>query len=119
MPQRDRPGLLGQRFDKAVVDAGFDHQPGTCGADLTGVFENRASYAGDCAVEIAVIKHDHRRLAAQFHHRAGDVFGAGVHHAGTGRYRPGEGNVVDTGMGNQWGTNFNSGPGHDIADASG
>ena len=59
-----RPRLLGQRFDEAVVNAFGDDDPRRRRAALAGGEECAVDGARDRAVEVGVVEHDERVLAA-------------------------------------------------------
>ena len=94
---RQRRGALGELVDESVGDLGVDDDPLGRHADLPGVGEGAEHRGVDRRVEIGVVEHDQRRLAAQLEqHRLqmlgrqlrdhlADPGGAGEVHALDGR----------------------------------
>ena len=64
--RRQRGGLGGELADEGVGDRLIDHEALGRHADLSLIHERAESRRIHRRVEIGVVEHDHRRLAAQF-----------------------------------------------------
>ena len=90
------------RVDELVVDRLEDIDPLDRDTRLTRV-EHRTPHRGMRGeLDVGVLEHDHRVLAAEFEADRGERAGGALHHLGAGRARPGELDevgVVDDGLG--------------------
>jgi hypothetical protein len=68
---------LAQAFDEALVDAVLHVQAAGRGAVLPGVVEAEGADAFDGGIDVGIVEHDHRGLAAQFHVHALHAVGGG------------------------------------------
>ena len=110
---------FGDTRDEVVVEVAGDDGPRRRGAVLTGVDERRGDRALDGGVEIGVVEHQERRLAAEFELGAMPVLGGRGHHLAPHGRRPGERHQVDVAVSGQCRADVAAGPGDDVEHAGG
>ena len=108
---------LGDAGDEVVVERARDDRPGRGGAVLAGVDQRAGDRALDRGLEVGVVEHHERRLAAELEVGAVTVHGRGGHHLAADRRRPGERHHVDVGMPDQRGADVAARSGDDVEDA--
>ncbi len=102
---------LADTGDEVVVELARDDRARRGGAVLPGVDQRARDRALDRGVQIGVVEHHERRLAAQFQLRAVAVHRRRGHHLAADRRRPGERHHVDVGVAGQRGADVAAGPG--------
>ena len=110
---------LADARDEVVVDLTGDDGAGGGGAVLPGVDQCARDGALDRGVQIGVVEHHERRLAAQFQLHAVALHRRGGHHLAADSRRPRERHQVDIGMSRQRGAGVGTGPRHHVEHAVG
>ena len=97
-PHRERVGRGHHPLDERVVDPGGDDQPAGGGAALAGRVEGALDGAVDGDVEVGVVEHDQRVLAAHLELDARAAASGGLGDARPGLDRAGEADGIDAGV---------------------
>ena len=98
---RQRRGALGELVDERVGDLGVDDEPLGRHADLPGVGEGAEHRGVDRRVDIGVVEHDQRRLAAELEQDGLQVLGRQLGDDPADLGRAGEVHPLDRRMGDQ------------------
>ena len=83
-------GFFGQRLDEPTMHRPVQQVDRRRGTDLPGIAEACVHCVGGGAVDVGVVEHDHRVLAAQFQHHRLDPLGRGPVDSPPGGNRSGE-----------------------------
>ncbi len=94
-PSRIRVGAPADLLDEPVVDRVLDDRPAARRADLAAVGERRGQRVVDRGLEVGVVEHDVRALAAELHGDPLHVPGRAVHERPPGLDPAGQRDEVD------------------------
>lgn len=116
---RQRLGLRLQAIDEGVVDGLLHEQARAGDAGLAGAFEDAAHDTGHRRIEIGVLEHDVRRLAAEFQRGGNEPVGADAADGAPGAGATGERHHAHARMLHQRDAGIAAEAGHHIEDAGG
>jgi hypothetical protein len=114
IPDGAEPGVADELLDQLVVDRAVNQGPGRGRTDLAGVEGPGVADPGGRPVEVGVLEHDRRALAAELHELALHVPAGGRADPAADGGAPGEADHVDIGRGHQCGAGVHPGPGDDV-----
>ena len=119
VPEPESGHRGGEFLQKRVVDAVLDEDTVCADTGLAGIAELADHRAGDGGVEIGIVEHDERRIAAELHRRALDSTGALLHQQLADRRRAGERQLANRRVGRQLVADLAGLAGKNVHDAGG